>query len=305
MIDGPEIDRTIAPAAPIGKKPLLRPVDRLFPSRVEQETQGIKAIAPSRAVSCRRIAPRDASLPTGDGDVPKHLKKFARMLMRRFIKFLAASLLAALCVQTAIAQPPEGRRPFATPDTPRQTGRIRQADIKHIKAVLTFDLHKKEVHGTVTHTLTPLHPFLSTLDLDIGPKLKVSKVTAGPQNAECKFTVKGEKLTITFDKPYGPNDTIDLAITYAGAPGSGLHFVAADPAYPERPQAVWTQGEAEDNHHWLPCYDYPNDRVTTEMIITVAKPFSVVSNGALVSTKENSDGTRLSTGRWTSPTRLT
>ena len=65
-----------------------------------------------------------------------------------------------------------------------------------------------------------------------------------------------------------------------------------DPANPEKPLAIWTQGEAEDNHHWLPCYDYPNDRVTTEMIITVDRPLSVVSNGALVDTKENSDGTR-------------
>ena len=67
--------------------------------------------------------------------------------------------------------------------------------------------------------------------------------------------------------------------------------MAPDPAYPEKPLAIWTQGEAEDTHHWLPCYDYPNDRATTEMIITVARPLFVVSNGALVDTKENSDGT--------------
>ena len=83
-----------------------------------------------------------------------------------------------------------------------------------------------------------------------------------------------------------------MAITYSGSPESGLHFVPPDPAYPEKPVAIWTQGEAEDNHHWLPCYDYPNDRVTTEMIVTVAKPLSVVSNGSLVGTKENPDGTR-------------
>jgi aminopeptidase N len=219
--------------------------------------------------------------------------------MPRFIKPLATSLCVALCTASGMAQqaPPgaaasPGRRPFAPPDTPRQTGRIRQADIKHIKAELFLDAKKKELHGTVTHTLTPLHPYLSTLDLDMGQKLKVSKITAGPHSAPCKFTVKGEKLSITLDKPYGPGDTIDLAITYSGNPESGLHFVEADPAYPERPLSIWTQGEAEDNHHWLPCYDYPNDRVTTEMIITVARPLSVVSNGALVSTKENADGTR-------------
>jgi aminopeptidase N len=221
------------------------------------------------------------------------------MFMRRSINLLGSTLLIALFSFSGLAQqlppgagPSPARRPFATPDTPRQTGRIRQADIKHIKAELFLDAHKKEVHGTVTHTLVPLHPYLTSLDLDIGPKLTVSKVVAGPHSAPCKFAVKGEKLSVTFDKPYGPDDTVDLAITYAGNPESGLHFVLTEPAYPERPLAIWTQGEAEDNHHWLPCYDYPNDRVTTEMIITVAKPLSVVSNGALVSTKENQDGTR-------------
>ena len=55
-------------------------------------------------------------------------------------------------------------------------------------------------------------------------------------------------------------------------------------AYPEKPLAIWTQGEAEDTHHWLPCYDYPNDRATSEMIVTVQKPLFVLSNGVLVET---------------------
>ena len=38
---------------------------------------------------------------------------------------------------------------------------------------------------------------------------------------------------------------------------------------------------------WIPCYDYPNDKVTTEMIVTVDKKYKVLSNGRLVSVKEN------------------
>ena len=216
--------------------------------------------------------------------------------MLRYHQLLVAALFLGLASVIASAQPPStrsaSRRPFASPETPRQTERIRAADIQHIKAELVLDAKKHEIHGTVTHTLKPLHPYLTSLTLDCGPKLKVSKVTAGPHAAACKFTTQGEKLSITFDKPYGTDDVIDLAITYSGSPRSGLRFVESDPANPEKPPAIWTQGEAEDNHHWLPCYDYPNDRVTTEMIITVARPLSVVSNGALVSTKENSDGTR-------------
>jgi aminopeptidase N len=219
--------------------------------------------------------------------------------MTRYVHGLAAGLLLVSTVLPASAQSPSpearpapARRPFAKPGAPRQTGRIREIDIKHIKAELTLNLQKKEVSGKVTHRLTPLHPYLTRIDLDCGSKLKISQVAAGPQAAPCKFSTHDQKLSITLDKPYGPDDTIDLAISYSGAPGSGLHFITVDPAYPERPAAIWTQGEAEDNHNWLPCYDYPNDRITSEMIITVARPLSVVSNGALVDTKENPDGTR-------------
>src|SRR5262249_24615007 len=51
------------------------------------------------------------------------------------------------------------------------------------------------------------------------------------------------------------------------------------------------QGEAEDTHHWLPCYDYPNERAASEMIITVPDPLFVVSNGPLIERKKNAGAT--------------
>ena len=181
------------------------------------------------------------------------------------------------------------RRPFAKPGTSRKPERIRYVNVKHIKAELTLDAKKREVNGTVTHTLSPMHPYLKAIDLDCGPKLKVTRVTVGPNAIPCTFTVKDQTLSVTLDKAYGPGDTFDLAIGYGGAPEHGLHFVLPDPAYPEKPMAIWTQGEAEDTHHWLPCYDYPNDRATSEMIVTVEKPLFVLSNGTLVETKPKDD----------------
>ena len=81
--------------------------------------------------------------------------------MRKSIRHLAIGLILLTSAWTATAQTPPGappapaRRPFAKPDTPRQTERIREVDIKHIKAELTLDLGKKEVRGTVTHTPDP------------------------------------------------------------------------------------------------------------------------------------------------------
>ena len=50
----------------------------------------------------------------------------------------------------------------------------------------------------------------------------------------------------------------------------------------ERIGGVWSQGEAEDNHFWFPCYDYPNDMSTSEMVVTVNDRFTAISNGRLV-----------------------
>ena len=187
-----------------------------------------------------------------------------------------------------------GRRPFAKPGTPRREERIRYVDIKHIKAELTLDSKQKQVSGTVTHTLSPLHPYLTQVELDCAPELKVNKVTTAAQGSgavSCKFETGGGKLKITLDKAHGPDDTLELAVHYAGQPKKGMVFVVNDPAYPERPFAIWTQGEPDDTHYWLPCYDHPNDRATSEMIVTVENPLVVVSNGALIETKKNIGGT--------------
>jgi aminopeptidase N len=185
------------------------------------------------------------------------------------------------------------RRPFAKPETQRKAERLRFVDVQHVKAELTLDTKKREVRGTVTHTVRPLHPFLKTVDLDCGSSLDIKRITLSPGKIPCTFRRNGDNLTIALDKPHGPDETLDLAIEYAGSPDRGIRFILPDPAYPEKPLAIWTQGEAEDTHHWLPCYDYPNDRATSEMIVTVEKPLSVLSNGVLVSMRPGPGNTRV------------
>ncbi|MFH0900434.1 MAG: M1 family metallopeptidase [Pseudomonadota bacterium] len=58
---------------------------------------------------------------------------------------------------------------------------------------------------------------------------------------------------------------------------------------------AWTQGEAEDNSAWVPIWDYPNDRTTSEMLITVPAEMTTISNGRLV---EISPSSAASTRTW-------
>jgi aminopeptidase N len=207
---------------------------------------------------------------------------------------LLALIVLAACGASAMAQAPLGepRKPFASSGPPRRVERIRSFDVLHIKAVLTLDMEKDSIAGSVTHTLAPLHASLSRMTLDCGPALEVSRVTQGPDGAEAQFQHVGETLVITLDPPRPAGEPFDVTVAYSGTPENGLHFVPPDAANPDRPKAAWTQGEVAENRHWLPCYDEPNDMATTEMIVTVAKPYSVVSNGALVATTDVPDGKR-------------
>jgi aminopeptidase N len=75
-----------------------------------------------------------------------------------------------------------------------------------------------------------------------------------------------------------------------------MYFILPDKDYPDRPSQIWTQGESEDTHYYLPTYDYPNDRLTTETILTVPASWITLSNGKLMSVTDAGKG--LKTWYW-------
>ena len=87
------------------------------------------------------------------------------------------------------------------------------------------------------------------------------------------------------------SDTLNVIINYTAKPRTGLYFFKPDSSYPARRLQAWTQGEETDNHHWVPIYDYPNERATFECKLTVDKNLKAISNGELVSQIDNEDGT--------------
>jgi aminopeptidase N len=92
-----------------------------------------------------------------------------------------------------------------------------------------------------------------------------------------------DKLTINLDHAYAPTDTITIRIRYRAAPQRGLYCFAppsTNAARPSKPAQIWTQGEPEDNHYWFPCYDFPDDKATSEQFITVPQNQIAISNGA-------------------------
>jgi aminopeptidase N len=59
------------------------------------------------------------------------------------------------------------------------------------------------------------------------------------------------------------------------------------PETSDHPQIVFSDSFPENVHHWFPCFDYPNDKVTNEIVATVKSGLKVAANGRLVGVTED------------------
>src|SRR6266403_4143471 len=139
--------------------------------------------------------------------------------------------------------------------------RTRDYDLQHSKIALRFDLDQRKVIGDVTHTLSILRDNTSKVLFDsVG--LDIHSVTVNKSPA--KFETTATKLVVPLPSASHPGDKFEIEVRYDGKPAKGLYFILPDKDYPNRPKQIWSQGESEDTRYYLPTYDYPNDRLTTE-----------------------------------------
>lgn len=179
----------------------------------------------------------------------------------------------------------------------QEQARTHNTDIQHIVLNISFDQSAKKLIGKVMTTLAMLPGRDSNGDIvfdAIG--LTIEKVWLegpGGKKTSLKFdTSESQKLHITLDRPQPSGKSFTIGIQYTTLnPKKGIYFMGPDSVYTDRPAQIWTQGEGEDNRHWFPTYDYPNDKTTTEMFVTVRKDQSALSNGKLVGKASNKDGT--------------
>jgi aminopeptidase N len=178
-----------------------------------------------------------------------------------------------------------GRKPFQPAHVEPQWPRDRVADISHVKLEVTLDFDHKHIAGTATHRLTAILDDLDRLEFDAA-ELNVTSVRVGSEPAS--YESRDGKIFVTLPHALKAGTEIEVALDYSGTPRRGLYFVGPDHGYPDKPVEAWTQGEDEDSRYWFPCYDYPNDRATSEVVATVPDNFIAISNGALVATTHNS-----------------
>ena len=169
-----------------------------------------------------------------------------------------------------------GVAPRARADEP--FARSRDYDLQNARIELRFDLDQRQVIGQVTHTLTTLKNGLRELDFD---SVGLTILSASLDGKEAHFSTDEAKLHVALGRDSKAGEKHEVAIRYQGSPKKGLYFILPNNSSSAQPKEIWTQGEAEETRYYVPIYDYPNDRTTTEMIVTVPRDWVTVSNGRL------------------------
>jgi aminopeptidase N len=226
--------------------------------------------------------------------------------LRRAITAGAIFLFFASSIVNARPMPSIWQQDERKPLPPVNWIRSRKIDTKHIAIDLRFNWEKQQAIGSELITVAPFGDAdRFTLDAAM---MTINAVTT-TDGKTLKFNYKGgsdnDNLEIELGQTVRDGQDVTVKIDYVtnyvnsagndtaiGGFGRGLRFILPTPDDPKKPKQIWSQGESEFNRYWFPSYDSPNDFRTTELRATIEKPFFVVSNGKLMETKENSDGTR-------------
>jgi aminopeptidase N len=166
-----------------------------------------------------------------------------------------------------------------------------------------LDLHLTHtpnyLRGAATITLKSTTANLSSFFLDLnsttattGEGLRVDSVKVGTQRLAFQFAQN--KLTITPSQPLANDQALTVTVFYQGIPNSrdlgsfrfSTHERTTEPA-------IWSLSEPYGAPDWFPCRDTPGDKADSSSVrITAPSRFVSVSNGVLVATVDNPDGTR-------------
>lgn len=224
----------------------------------------------------------------------KHYRKY-------WMFFMMLPLLSFSHFAVAQINPLKEDRTTTYQATPEKTH-----DLVHTKLEASFDIPRAQLKGKVWITLKPhFYPSRSvTLD---AKGMEIKEVALQQPNAKKKLPYRydGWKLEIEMDKTYEGGELFTIYIDYIAKPdelkaegseairdAKGMYFINPRGDEKDKPTQIWTQGETEATSVWCPTIDKPNQKSTQEFYLTVPAHWVTLSNGKLMSQKNNADGTR-------------
>ena len=203
-----------------------------------------------------------------------------RRTRRVFILALVVTLVLLACTAWTTCFTARADEPYAP---------SRDYDLQDIRTHLWLDGASRQFRGEVTERVAALRSGVVDFKFDsVGLNIQDVAVDGTP----AKFSTTPKQLIVPLARPTTRGERHEILIRYSGQPKRGLYFILPNQDYPHQPAEVWTQGEAEDTRYYIPLYDYPNDRTTSEMLLTVPSSWITVSNGRLLGVKNEAGGAK-------------
>jgi aminopeptidase N len=192
---------------------------------------------------------------------------------------LLLTTLAGLAASIAVAQPAGFDAATGTYSVVYPPHRV--VDAKHMKLEITIpDMNVPKARAVQTLTVSPIRGNTATLSLD-AKGLAIETVTC--EGHATTFKHDGKTLTVTFEPALPEGKDASIVTTYRiDSPHLGLVWTPESPEWPGRAAQLHTQGQPQTNSYWFPCHDFPNEKLTTELIVTAPAGYEVSSNGRLV-----------------------
>jgi aminopeptidase N len=121
------------------------------------------------------------------------------------------------------------------------------------------------------------------------------------------YTYENDSIKINLGRAYKAQETYTVVIDYVARPNElkspggsnaitddkGLYFINPGGENPFKMPQIWTQGETQASSVWFPTIDSPNERMTQEILMRVDDKYTTLSNGILISSVKQGDGTRI------------
>ena len=158
--------------------------------------------------------------------------------------------------------------------------------IKSYDLALRIDPWNKRISGRARLKVLATSDELRTILVDMADTLIVVSIQS--ESHAIPYLHQDSHLWVGLPRAYKAGSSVEVTVDYESSrPGSGLAFDEH-----ESTPMIYSYGLPFTAQQWFPCKDAPNAKAESATIaITVPTPLVAASNGRLVRTTTNSDGT--------------
>lgn len=166
-------------------------------------------------------------------------------------------------------------------------------DVLNYDLSLSFNIPDKSVSGTMLMTAKSLSDSLKTIYLNLYSNMTVEKVKFNDRTdilLDVPFQQENDYLIINLNKYYNKNREFEITVIYSGSPKPmGYDSFVFKEIYGS--PVIYSLSEPTYGPTWWPSKDLPDDKATLSMHLKVPRGLKGVSNGLLIDSVQNNNGT--------------